>query len=286
MMQTGQYVYLSAEKIEDFKRFLYERENSEATIKKYVTDIKKLFLFLDGDNYIDKLRLVQYKEWLVEKYKVSSVNSMIAALNQFLTFNGLDMFKIKRIKIQKNLFIGEEKELTQKEYRQLVHAARKQGKTQLALWIEVVASTGIRISELKYFTVERIKKGRIEIYNKGKFRRIFLSETVRRKLLSYIRCHNIKQGAVFITKSGKSKNRSNLWSEMKALEKSTGIDGRKIFPHNLRHLFARTYYKSTRDITGLADLLGHSSLEATRIYTANTENFYQTQLNKMTDLRI
>ena len=168
----------------------------------------------------------------------------------------------------------------------LIATAMAEGKEQLALCIKTIACTGIRISEIKYFTVERVKSGKIEIYNKGKYRRIFLPKVLQRKLLSY--CHNnqIAEGWIFVTKNGKLKDRSNIWREMKRLKEKAGVAESKIFPHNFRHLFARIYYKVTKDITGLADLLGHSSINVTRIYTATTETVFQKKLDKIVEQEI
>lgn len=211
---------------------------------------------------------------------------MLAALNQFFGFLGLNELKVKRIKVQKSLFLREEKELTQKEYQKLLETAVKEGKYQLALCMETIASTGIRISELEFFTVEALKQSYIGIVNKGKYRRIFLPRKLRSRLLKYAGRQKIKSGPIFVTRNGKPKCRSNIWREMKALKKKAGIDGDKIFPHNLRHLFARIYYKMTQDLAGLGDLLGHSSLNVTRIYTSNTGKIYQKQLDAIDDLRI
>lgn len=274
-------IEFSEEQLEQFRQYLYEREHAEATIRKYITDIKTLLMYLGKDTTINKGRLLEYKNWLLSRYAVSSVNSMLAALNQFLEFQGAACFKIKRVKVQKNLFLQEERELTTQEFQMLVHAANLEGKGWLALCMETMAATGIRISELEFFTVERVKKGRIEIYNKGKYRRIFLSVAIQAKLLDFSGKKKILKGPIFVTKEGKPLNRSRIWREMKQLTEKTGIESRKIFPHNLRHLFARVYYQSTGDITGLADLLGHSNINVTRIYTSNTGEIYQEQLNQM-----
>lgn len=279
-------IEISTEDIKKFEQYLYERENAIATIQKYKTDIHTFFRFLEGERKVDKAKLLEYKEWLVERYAVSSVNSILAALNQFLEFLDAGHLKVKRIKLQRNLFLQEEKELTRQEYKKLLQVARSEGKEQLALCMETIAATGIRISELQYFTLESVKRGRIEIYNKGKYRRIFLPKVIRQKLLCFCKQQKIKSGPVFITKSGKPKDRSNIWSEMKALKDKAGIDGGKIFPHNLRHLFARIYYQCTKDLAGLADLLGHSSLNVTRIYTSNTGEIYQKQLDDMMEVKI
>ncbi len=279
-------VELRREQIEEFRQYLYERENARATIQKYVSDIGTFFDYLDGQVIVDKQKLLDYKEWLLRRYAVSSVNSMLAALNQFLEFQELDFLKVRRVKVQKSLFLKEEKELTKEEYRKLVQTALFEGKEQLALCMETIASTGIRISELEFFTVGSVRRDYIEIVNKGKYRRIFLPKVLRQKLLFFAKKNGIRRGAIFITRTGKKKCRSNIWREMKALKEKTGINGNKIFPHNLRHLFARTYYGITKDLAGLGDLLGHSSLNVTRIYTSNTGKIYQKQLDSLGDLQV
>lgn len=279
-------VELRREQIEEFRQYLYERENARATIQKYISDIETFFNYLAGEAIVDKQKLLDYKEWLLRRYAVSSANSMLAALNQFLEFLELDFLKVRRVKVQKSLFLKEEKELTKEEYRKLVQTALAEGKEQLALCMETIASTGIRISELEFFTVESIRRDYIEIVNKGKYRRIFLPKVLRQKLLFFARKNGIRRGAIFITRTGKKKCRSNIWREMKALKEKAGINGNKIFPHNLRHLFARTYYSITKDLAGLGDLLGHSSLNVTRIYTSNTGKIYQKQLDLLGDIQI
>lgn len=279
-------VELKREQIEEFRQYLYERENARATIQKYISDIGTFFDYLGGEVLVDKQKLLDYKEWLLRRYAVSSVNSMLAALNQFLEFQELDFLKVRRVKVQKSLFLKEEKELTKEEYRKLVQTAFSEGKEQLALCMETIASTGIRISELEFFTVESVRRDYIEIVNKGKYRRIFLPKVLRQKLLFFAKKNGIRRGAIFITRTGKKKCRSNIWREMKALKEKTGINGNKIFPHNLRHLFARTYYGTTKDLAGLGDLLGHSSLNVTRIYTSNTGKIYQKQLDSLGDLQV
>lgn len=279
-------IQISTENVKKFEQYLYERENAVATIQKYRTDINTFLRFLGNERIVDKAKLLEYKEWLIERYAVSSVNSILAALNQFLDFLDASYLKVKRIKLQRNLFLQEEKELTKQEYKKLLQTANSNGKEQLALCMETIAATGIRVSELQYFTLESVKRGRIEIYNKGKYRRIFLPNVIRKKLIYFCKKKKIRSGHIFITKNGKPKDRSNIWSEMKALKDKTGIDGRKIFPHNLRHLFARSYYQYTKDLAGLADLLGHSSLNVTRVYTSNTGEIYQRQLDNMMAIKI
>ena len=281
MEQMNFSIEVSESAIKTFADYLYQRENAKTTVNKYVADIKKFFSFLANDNQINKKKLLQYKEWLVQRYAINSVNSMLAAVNQFLEFLEVGNLKVKRIKVQQHPFLQEQKELTEKECRKLIATARAEGKEQLALCIETIACTGIRISEIKYFTVERVKTGKIEIYNKGKYRRIFLPKILQKKLLSYCQNNQKTEGWIFVTKNGKLKDRSNIWREMKKLKEKAGVAESKIFPHNFRHLFARIYYKVTKDITGLADLLGHSSINVTRIYTATTESVFQKKLDKI-----
>ena len=223
MEQMDFSIELSESEIEKFADYLYQKENAKATINKYMADIKKFLSFLADDKRINKKVLLQYKEWLAQKYAVNSVNSMLAALNQFLEFLNVGKLKVKRIKVQKQPFLQDQKELTEKECRKLIATAMAEGKEQLALCIETIACTGIRISEIKFFTVERVKSGKIEIYNKGKYRRIFLPKVLQRKLLSY--CHNnqIAEGWIFVTKNGKLKDRSNIWREMKRLKEKAGV---------------------------------------------------------------
>lgn len=259
----------------DFKAYLYERENSNATIEKYTTDIRTFYHFLGDSRSINKQCLVAYKEWLAGHYAITSANSMIAALNQFLLFIEAGALKIKRFRVQKQLFAVEEKELSREEYQRLIDTAIVKGKPELALIIETICATGIRISELQYFTVEDVKRGRIQVQNKGKNRIILIPSALKSKLLCFSAKHQRKKGCIFVTRTGKPRNRSNIWAEMKALHQDAGVDAAKIFPHNLRHLFAKVYYAATKDFVGLADLLGHSSLEVTRIYTATASETYQ-----------
>lgn len=279
-------LYIQETDIRKFELFLYEKENAQATIKKYISDLNCFLHFAGEKKEINKLLLVSYKEWLLEHYKVNSVNSMLAALNQFLEFKEAGALKVRRVKTQRNLFLREEKELTLQEYKRLVKTAYKHGKIQLALCMQVIATTGVRISELQYFTVEQVKTGRIEVHNKGKYRRIFVPEHMKKKLLLYAKQNKIKKGYIFVTKNGRPKDRSNIWSEMKALKEEAGVSAEKIFPHNFRHLFARAYYQMTQDLAGLADVLGHSSLNVTRIYTSSTGTIYQRQIDRLIALRI
>lgn len=280
-MEQMKELVIETEDLQGFEEFLYERENSRATIRKYMTDIKTFQRFLGKDRVICKAKLLEYKEWLLAHYAVASANSMIVALNQYLNYKNASRLKLKRIKVQRQMFQKEEKCLTRAEYRRLIDAAYRNNKEQLALIIETIGATGIRISELNGFTIEQIRNGRIEIFNKGKNRIILIPSKLQRKLLKFAQNHRIRKGHLFVTRTGRPKDRSNLWSEMKRLYKDANVDSQKIFPHNLRHLFARCYYKATKDLAGLADLLGHSSLETTRIYTAADGSEFQKKVEQL-----
>lgn len=213
-------VVIQETQLKAFEDYLYERENARATIQKYKSDAATFLRYLGNERRVDKSRVLAYKEWLVTHYAVSSVNSMLASVNQFLIFLECRELTVKPLKVQRSLFLKEEKELSKEEYRKLVKTARQEGKEQIALCMETIATTGIRISELRYFTVEKVKKGRIEICNKGKYRRIFLTDDIRKKLLHYCKTAGVREGQIFVTRTGKPKDRSNLWKEMKRLKGS------------------------------------------------------------------
>lgn len=272
--------YRTEEKdIEDFISYLYGQERAKATIEKYKSDVEAFFLFAGKGREVDKKLLLDYKSWLSSRYAVSSANSKIAALNSFFEFLGLPALKLKNFRIQKKMFL--EKELENKEYQDLIRSARSTGRTQLALIMEAICATGIRISELRYLTVENLKRHKVEVANKGKIRVILLPESLEKKLLCYAGKRRILSGPVFITSKGNPKDRSNIWGEMKAVAEEAGVEPQKVFPHNLRHLFARTFYRATRNLAALADILGHSSLEVTRIYTADTLEKFQDTINRL-----
>lgn len=253
-------------KLAHFKTHLMEDEKSIATIEKYERDIKK-FLELLGEREISKEETVAYKCYLTENYAPSSTNSMLVALNQFLRYIGRAECCVKQLKIQRNVFASEEKELTKSEYKKLLEAA---GSSRLAVIMQTICGTGIRISELKYITVEAVKAGKAVIQCKGKTRVILIPNHLRTILKKYIRKKGIRQGAVFVTRNGNPLDRSNLWKMMKKLCEKAQVSAQKVFPHNLRHLFARTFYSIEKDVVRLADVLGHSSIDTTRIYTMET----------------
>lgn len=265
----------------EFKYYLYEQERSKATIDKYMRDLKKFYLFLGNDRTLNKENVILYKRYLTENYKPNSANSMIVAINSFLEFAGAPDCKVKQLKVQKNLFCHQDKELTKEEYKRLVSAARVKKNERISLLMQTICSTGIRVSEHRYITVEGVREGKVMINNKGKSRIIFLPPELTVILQDYCRRKKIETGAVFITKSGKPLDRSNIWTMMKRLCQEAGVDQKKVFPHNLRHLFAFTFYEIEKDIIRLADVLGHSSVDTARIYTVSSGWEHKKILSKL-----
>ena len=266
--------------IRRYAAHLREQERAPATIRKYVHDLTALLNWLDGAP-VTKAALIAWKEELTAAHAPATVNSMLAAVNGFLTWAGWRECTIKLLKIQRSLFCAADKELTKAEYARLVAAARREGNCRLSLLIQTICATGIRVSELKFITAEAVQSGRAEIVNKGKRRVVFLPSKLRRLLRDYLRAEKITAGAVFVTRTGRPLDRSNIWRDMKALCQSAGVEPSKVFPHNLRHLFARTYYAIERDLSRLADILGHSSVDTTRIYTIESGAVHQRQLERM-----
>ncbi len=252
--------------IEQFVAFLWEEEKARSTIEKYRCDVRA-FVDFAGQRLFTKELCNAYKERLCEKYKPASVNSILSSINRFLDFLGYPQLKLRKLKIQKKIFCTREEELTKGEYERLVKTARANENERLALILETICATGIRVSELKYITTAALHEKNAEIRLKGKVRSILLPEELIRKLKKYCNAHGITDGCIFVTKGGKPVDRSNIWREMKALCREADVSARKVFPHNLRHLFARTYYAIEKDLNRLADILGHSSIETTRIYT-------------------
>lgn len=271
---------LNQEKLRQFEDYLVCEERSNATIEKYLHDMRTFYEFV-GDREVVKSIVLDYKNKLISTHAVTSANSMIAAVNVFFRFCGWYDLCVKQYKIQKSAFCPEEKELTKAEYIRLVQASRKKGNERLNLIIQTICGTGIRVSELQYITVEAVKKGEAFVNCKGKNRRIFIVEELRKKLLRYIKERGIQSGAIFITKNGKNISRHNIWRDMKALCKDAGVSSTKVFPHNLRHLFARTFYGIEKDIAKLADILGHTSINTTRIYIITTATEHKRKMENM-----
>ncbi len=268
------------ERIPEFKKYLVEQERSQYTITKYIHDAK-FFLEFVNKQTINKELVIDFKSFLGEKYAASSANSMLAAVNGFLSFIGRAELRVKPFKIQRKLFIPEEKELYRNEYLHLIEAARRQKNKRLMLIVETICATGIRVSELKFITYESVMTGRAEIKCKGKFRTVFLPPQLCELLKKYIQEQKITAGAVFITRNGKQVDRSNIWRDMKKLCGMTAISPKKVFPHNLRHLFARSYYSLEKDLSRLADILGHSNVNTTRIYTIESGQTHARQIERL-----
>lgn len=263
----------------EFHLYLVKEEKSMATVDKYLRDAHAFFVFAN-ETPVTKELVISYKKTLVRQgYAVHSINSMLASLNSLLAFLGWHDCRVKNLKTQRQIYCPEEKELTHSEYVRLLKAAEKQ--PQLRLIMETICSTGIRVSELQHFTVESIQIGEIIVCCKGKTRTILLPKKLKNRLLHYAESHNILSGLIFITKNGKPINRSNIWSQMKKLCNAAKVKPSKVFPHNLRKLFARTFYGMEKDIAGLADILGHSNVNTTRIYIMSTGTEYRRKLERL-----
>ena len=275
---------LTSAQISEFKTHLMEDEKSKATLEKYARDLE-VFRAWCGKKELDKACVLHYKAYLCERYAVTSVNSMLSSINSFFTHLEWHELRVNTLKVQKQIFASNDKELTRTEYEGLLSAAKTKSNQRLYLLIQTICSTGIRVSELRFITVESLDKGRAEINCKGKQRYAFLPTKLCKILKEYVRKQKIKSGPVFVSKNGNPLDRSNVWNDMKKLCRTSGVSGDKIFPHNLRHLFARTYYTSYKDIVRLADILGHSSINTTRIYTMETGEIHRKQIGQLGLLR-
>ena len=261
---------ISRDQIEGFARMLRREELRESTIENYLRHVAALGAWM-GDEPVTKERVAAWKESLIDGGRCpGTVNSMLVSANRFLAFLGWGDCQVKALRIQRQLFRENRKELTRGEFDRLIAAARAAGRERLLLLMETICSTGIRVSEVKYITVEALRCGKAEIALKGKIRTILLPARLCRKLLKYCKKRITVSGEVFLTKNGSSLSRKQIWAEMKSLCGLAGVAPSKVFPHNLRHLFARAFYKVCRDVAQLADVLGHSSMETTRIYLIST----------------
>ena len=259
---------LTNEKIYELANYLHREEKSAATQEKYLRDAHAFRVYADG-NEISKELVVDGKKYLVEQgYAVRSINSMLASVNCLMDYLGLSNCKVRNIRMQRQTYCAEDKELTKAEYLRLLQVSKKN--EQLNLVIQTICGTGIRVSELQYFTVEAIRYGEVIVDCKNKTRTILVPGKLKNILLNYAKRHGITTGAIFITRTGNPLNRSNIWAAMKKLCETAGVKASKVFPHNLRKLFARTFYGIEKDIAKLADILGHSSINTTRIYIMTT----------------
>ena len=266
--------------IEKFNNHLILEERSRATIEKYIRDVKAFTVFVNGAE-ISKEIVISYKKYLQENYAVRSVNSMLASLNSLLAFLGWHELKVKSIKLQQQIYCPEEKELTKAEYIRLCRAAEKKHNKRLNLILQTICGTGIRVSELKFISVEAVKRGEANVSSKAKTRSVFIVKELQKKLLRYAAEQGIKSGMIFVTRTGKPISRTNIWREMKNLCEEANVNPQKVFPHNLRHLFARVFYSIEKDIAKLADILGHSSINTTRIYIISTGTEHRMRMENM-----
>ena len=275
---------ITTETIKSFNDYLINEEKAATTVNKYLHDVGEFQIWL-GEQELCKTAVLDYKSYLCERYAPASVNAALSSLNSFFNFMEWYDLRVKNLKIQKQIFASTDKELTKAEYDRLLQAAKQKKNERLYLLMQTICSTGIRVSEVRYITVEAVSRGVAEINCKGKCRQVFLPKQLCQILKQYIKEQKIKCGAVFITKNGNPLDRSNIWSDMKKLCKAANVSEKKVFPHNLRHLFARTYYSLQKDIVRLADILGHSSVNTTRIYTMETGEVHRRQIQKLGLLR-
>ena len=272
--------FLTSKEIERFRNYLREEEKSENTLEKYIRDVTAFSAFRNGA--ITKDTVITYKQNLIDSgYAVRSINSMLASLNSLFSFLGWYELRVKSLKIQQQVFCPEEKELTKAEYERLCRTAEKKQNQRLCLILQTICGTGIRVSELQFITVEAVRKGEATVSLKGKTRSIFIVRDLQKKLLRYISEQKITTGAVFVTRTGKPLSRTNIWRELKSLCLEAEVNPEKVFPHNLRHLFARVFYSIEKDIAKLADILGHSSINTTRIYIISTGTEHRQRMERM-----
>ena len=271
---------ISSALITQFEYHLTLDERVSATIEKCLRDIRSFAAWLD-DRPLDKTAAGWKEHLLHSGYAVVTINSMLSALNRFLRFLGREDCRIKFLRLQRRTFRDQRREITREDYRRLLDAAGERGQKRLALLMETICSTGIRVSEVRWITLEAARQGRAEISLKGKIRTILLPAKLCRKLLKYAKERKIASGEIFLTGSGKSLSRRQIWREMKQLCALAGVEESKVFPHNLRHLFATVFYRACRDIVKLADVLGHSSVNTTRIYLLTTGTEHARQLEKL-----
>ncbi len=263
-----------------FSQYLYEEEKSKNTIDKYMRDLRFFVTWL-GDRNLDKSLVLEYKQELISKYAPASVNSMLSSLNAFFTHLNWHELRVKTIKIQRLLFMDKEKELSKVEYERLLTAALSRHNEQMYYLMQTIASTGIRISELSAITVEAVAQGHAIIYCKGKMRKVFLPQPLCKMLKEYMKSQGIGKGSIFVSRSGAPLDRTRVWRLLKELCDTARVSKEKVFPHNFRHLFARTFYSLQKDIVRLADVLGHASVNTTRIYTMESGEVHKMQLEKM-----
>ena len=265
--------------VDGFRRELLRREYSHGTAESYVRSIRAFARWSGGA--VDRGLVLTWKAQLTARYAPATVNAMLAGINRFFAFMGWPECKVKALRLQRRSFREAERELDREEYRTLVRTARTLGRERLALVMETICATGIRVGEVPYITVEALRRGKAVVALKGKVRTILLPEKLCKKLLKYVKRQKITSGEVFLTGGGKRLSRVQIWAEMKRLCCAAGVAADKVFPHNLRHLFARTFYRACQDVVKLADILGHSSIETTRIYLLTTGTEHLRRLERL-----
>jgi len=268
------------QEMERFHQLLLEEERSQATREKYMRDVRAFLRYI-GEDPISKERVICYKQYLVKKYAASSVNSMLAAANRFLKSIGRYDCTVRSLKIQRRAFRASQRELSKAEYYRLLAAAKRRKDTRLYMLMQAICATGIRVSELQFITVESLRSGVAQVSLKGKTRQILIPSKLRKELRRYASEKGIGSGSIFITKTGRPMDRSNILHAMKLLCREANVEPGKVFPHNLRHLFACLYYKASKDISRLADLLGHANINTTRIYTCVSGSEQSRQIDKL-----
>lgn len=267
-------------RLSEFELALRAEGRLPSTVEKYVRDVRRFSEWLAGGP-ADREAALRWREELADRHSAATVNAMLAGLNKFFTVMGREECRVKPLRTQRRLFREEGRELSRGEYERLVATAQAMGRERTALVMETLCATGIRVSELRFITVEAARAGRADVYLKGKVRGILIPGRLRRRLLKYAKRKNTASGEIFLTRNGSSLSRKQIWAEMKAVCRRAGVESSKVFPHNLRHLFARAFYSLTRDVAKLADVLGHSSIETTRIYLISTGEEHVRLLNRL-----
>lgn len=263
-----------------FGAYLRREEKSAATVGKYLRDVRAFARYL-GEGEVEKAAVLRYKAELSSRYAPRSVNATLAALNSLFAFLGWHDCRVRSVRWQRQVYCPEERELTRAEYLRLCRAAREKRNERLYLILQTICGTGIRVGELRYITVEAVGRGEATVTLKGKTRTVFIVPALREKLLRYASAGGIRSGALFVTRTGKPLDRTNIWREMKALCRAADVNPRKAFPHNLRHLFARVFYGIEKDLAKLADILGHTSIDTTRIYIVSTGTEHRRRMEHM-----
>ena len=271
---------LTSAAVAAYQRQLVSEEKSPLTVDKYLRDIRAFGRYA-GNRTVTKALVLTYKSELQARYAARSVNSILASLNSLFAFLGWHELKVKALKLQQQVFCPEERELTRAEYLRLCQAAQRKHNKRLNILLQTICGTGIRVSELQYITVEAARCGEAVVRCKGKTRSVFIVQALKQKLLRYAAEQGIKSGMIFVTRTGKPVSRTNIWREMKALCAEAQVNPQKVFPHNLRHLFARVFYGIEKDIAKLADILGHSSINTTRIYIISTGTEHRKRMERM-----